>query len=204
MDNILREVESYYTDKILEHGISPKGVDWNSEESQYLRFEQLTTLLKDKSDFSILDYGCGYGALLDFLKVRFDDFEYLGYDISNEMLNRAKEKNPPAARIDWAYSLGEKYCDFAIASGIFNVKLNQNESAWKEYIVVTLKEINKRCIKGFSFNMLTSYSDREYQKDYLFYADPTFYFDYCKKTFSKYVSLLHDYPLYEFTIIVKK
>ena len=52
--------------------------------------------------------------------------------------------------------------------------------------------------------MLTKYSDKEYMRDNLYYADPLFIFDYCKRNFSKQVALLHDYGLYEFTILVKK
>lgn len=50
--------------------------------------------------------------------------------------------------------------------------------------------------------MLTKYSDKEYLRDNLYYGDPMFIFDYCG-TF-KNVALLHDYGLYEFTIIVRK
>jgi hypothetical protein len=73
-----------------------------------------------------------------------------------------------------------------------------------QYILETLEKINALSVKGFSFNILTSYSDKEYMKDNLFYADPLFFFDYCKKNFSKNVSLLHDYDLYEFTLLIKK
>jgi hypothetical protein len=52
--------------------------------------------------------------------------------------------------------------------------------------------------------MLTSYADREKQRSDLYYADPMFFFDYCKRRFSPRIALLHDYPLYEFTILVRK
>jgi hypothetical protein len=41
-------------------------------------------------------------------------------------------------------------------------------------------------------------------RDDLYYADPLFFFDYCKTRFSRFVTLIHDYPLYEFTILVRK
>ena len=41
-------------------------------------------------------------------------------------------------------------------------------------------------------------------KDYLFYADPCELFDFCKTRFSQNVALLHDYGLYEFTILVEE
>jgi SAM-dependent methyltransferase len=204
INDILKEVEDYYSNKIREHGVSAKGVDWNSEASQELRFLQLLKVIKTDEPFSLLDYGCGYGALLDFMKNKFPAFEYLGFDISKEMIARAEEGNPSKKGITWTSALGSQICDYSVASGIFNVKLNQEELLWKEYVEDVLIEMDKRSNKGFSFNMLTKYSDKEYMREYLFYADPMYYFDYCKRHFSKYVALLHDYPLYEFTIIVKK
>ena len=38
----------------------------------------------------------------------------------------------------------------------------------------------------------------------LYFADPLFYFDFCKRTFALDVALLHDYGLYDFTILVRK
>jgi hypothetical protein len=74
---------------------------------------------------------------------------------------------------------------------------------WRAYVLSTIHELNRRATKGFSFNILTSYSDAEFMQRHLFYADPTWLFDYCKQQFSRWVALLHDYPLYEFTVIVR-
>ena len=63
-NKILKEVSDYYSEKLAEHGNTPKGVDWNGEESQVLRFEQLTKVIHQGTVFSVNDYGCGYGALL--------------------------------------------------------------------------------------------------------------------------------------------
>ena len=43
-ERLVGPVERYYSGKVEEHGPSPGGVDWNSVESQELRFEQLLTL----------------------------------------------------------------------------------------------------------------------------------------------------------------
>ena len=87
-------------------------------------------------------------------------------------------------------------------SGIFNVKFDSNDDMWEEFIKNTLVNVNENSIKGFAFNSLTSYVD--YKESHLYYADPMYFFDFCKKNFSKKVSLLHDYDLWEWTIIVKK
>jgi cyclopropane fatty-acyl-phospholipid synthase-like methyltransferase len=204
-DDILNSVNNYYTEKVKEHGITPKGVDWNSLESQEMRFEQLCKVIEVKENFSVLDYGCGYGALFNYLTNLRSSFTYTGFDISAEMISQALKLYGDAGSAKWSTAVADnERFDYSIASGIFNVRLGTNDAEWIEYIKESLSTINKHSEKGFSFNMLTSYSDKEYMRNYLFYADPAYFFDFCKKNFSKYVALLHDYPLYEFTILVKK
>ena len=53
---------------------------------------------------------------------------------------------------------------------------------------------------------LTKYSDADRMTECpdLFYGDPLLFFDFCKRNFSRNVALLHDYGLYDFTILVRK
>lgn len=203
--NIIRQISEYYTEKIELLGATPQGVDWNSAESQILRFEQLAILInKDKNPFSVLDYGCGYGALYSFLSERFVKFDYTGYDISKKMIEEAKKQND-CRSTHWTNEANRiKLHDYLVSSGVFNVKLDNSIKAWEEYLFSALNQFNNLSVKGFAFNILTKYSDKEFMKDSLYYADPCVVFNYCKLNFSKYVSLYHDYPLYEFTIIVRK
>ena len=97
-----------------------------------------------------------------------------------------------------------RIADYIVASGIFDVKLKNKNCEWLNYILETLNRMNEKSKKGFSFNCLTIYSDENYKKNYLYYADPRFFFDYCKRRFSNNIALLHDYFLYEFTILVRK
>ena len=205
MIKILENINHYYTDKIKIYGATPKGVDWNGEESQFIRFEQLSKII-NKDIFSINDIGCGYGKYFEYLQNRFFNFNYYGFDLSQEMIKNAKSlysnKGGGFMQVDNLKNI-EK-ADYSVASGIFSVKMEHNESEWLSYILSTLEQMNEKSIRGFSFNMLTKYSDKEYMRDDLYYADPLFIFDYCKRNFSKQVALLHDYGLYEFTILVKK
>lgn len=204
MNRIKNQVNEYYTSKIKEFGTTPQGVDWNSVESQELRFEILSNLIKEDEHFSVLDFGCGFGSMLAYFETKYNSFDYIGFDVSEEMISTALDIFPNKETVKWITSLPNEKTDYVIASGIFNVKLKNSEEDWLKYILETIEEINKCADKGFSFNILTKYSDEEYMKDYLYYADPLYLFDYCKKHFSKNVALLHDYNLYEFSIIVRK
>jgi len=92
--------------------------------------------------------------------------------------------------------------DYSFVSGTFNVRFEADDKQWIQFIEEKLNELNKFSERGFSFNLLTSYVD--WKEPHLYYGDPCYWFDYCKRYFSKRVTLLHDYPLWEWTIIVKK
>jgi SAM-dependent methyltransferase len=206
----LDDVREYYESRLREHGPTPQGVDWNSEASHNTRFDQLTKVLDrtpHAEEFSILDFGCGYGALVPYLSERFSNFWYVGYDISGEMTARAKSllaaKERPSITLTTDID-SLPVCDFTVASGVFNVRLRASDDEWREHILSTLALIDGRSRRGWAANFLTSYSDPERMTARLFYSDPLFLFDWCKRNVSKWVALLHDYGLHEFTIVVRK
>lgn len=204
-DKIQQSVSDYYTEKLKKFGITPQGVDWNSEQSQVVRFSQLTKVLPPPNQsFSLLDWGCGYGALYDFLLTEGYSLDFSGYDLSSEMIDACRKKFKDKAAQWFVKEEQLLQHDYIIASGIFNVKMEFSNEQWMTYVLATLNSINRLSKAGFSFNVLTSYSDKEYMKDNLFYADPCFFFDYCKRNFSKEVALSHDYKLYEFSILIRK
>jgi SAM-dependent methyltransferase len=203
---ILEEVERYYSGKVQLHGATARGVDWNSAESQRLRFEQLLKVCARAKPFSINDYGCGYGALADYMDESGFDFEYCGFDISDSMIEKAKGLHTPGAH-KLRFVTDEAAltpADYTVASGIFNVRLKTSAEEWEKYALEVLNTIDSLSLRGFSFNMLTKYSDLEFMRENLYYADPLFVFHHCKTHYSSRVALLHDYPLYEFTILVRK
>jgi SAM-dependent methyltransferase len=203
-DDIKSTVNDYYTDKLNRFGPSFQGVDWNSRESQELRFEQLLKICDISSPFVLNDLGCGYGAMYEYMLGKGFQFEYRGYDLSEAMTQKAELLFGDQKNCRFFNGDALQTADYTVASGLFNVKLDISEKNWQSYVFNVLESMNQSSNKGFSFNMLTQYSDKEHMKDTLYYPDPCFYFDYCKKNFSPHIALLHDYPLYEFSILVKK
>jgi SAM-dependent methyltransferase len=201
---LLGDVERYYSKRVKEFGATARGVDWNSPESQALRFEQLERLWKDDEVFTvnIIDYGCGYGALVDYLRTQKRPIRYQGYDISAAMVEQASSR----AGADCSFTTRADQlapADYVVASGIFNVKLDHKSTSWTGYMRRTLAAMKALSKRGFAFNALTSYADEDKQRKDLYYADPGYWFDYCKRAHSARVTLLHDYPLYEFTLLVR-
>ncbi|MFC1546050.1 class I SAM-dependent methyltransferase [Pseudomonadota bacterium] len=209
MNRVFSDINEYYTKKVEKFGATPAGVDWNDEESQHIRFEQLMNVLSDQeAPFAINDLGCGYGGMIDFFQEKYhQSFSFVGYDLSQKMIDSALDKY--SALPNCSFSCIEQMdqvnqSDYTVASGIFNVRMEHSEKEWLAYILETIDQMDASSSKGFAFNMLTKYSDKERMRDDLYYGDPCFFFDYCKKNFSRNVSLTHDYDLYEFTIIVRK
>jgi len=204
LDPIRARVAEFYTETVTQHGETARGVDWNSPQSQQLRLEKLLEVVRGPAPATILDYGCGYGALVDLLRARGTPFRYLGFDISEEMIARARRRHPDEDCTFGTDLVQLGAADYAVASGVLNVKLGTPESEWEPYVASVLDELHRVSRRGFAFNALTSYSDLERRRLDLYYADPCAYFDLCKRRFSKQVALLHDYGLYEFTILVRK
>lgn len=204
----LHQVKAYFKDKLTTYGATAQGADWNSPQSQEIRFDQLIKVIHETSEFSILDYGCGYGALADYLRKKGYEYTlYVGYDILEPMIQTARQLHEGMERIIFTSDIAQiPIMDYAVASGVFNIRLNASYEEWTEYTLTCLEKLNTLTRKGFSVNFLTKYSDKERMEERpdLYFADPCFLFDYCKRRFSKNVALLHDYNLYDFTILVRK
>jgi SAM-dependent methyltransferase len=202
-EDLLGAVERYYSGKLEAHGPTPAGVDWNSAASQELRFEQLLKLCDAGPAFSLNDYGCGYGALREALDRRGLTVDYRGFDISPSMVEEARRRNPPPARFTTRES-DLQPADYAVASGIFNVRLQATDEDWARHLEDTLVRLDALGTRGFAFNVLTLWSDPDRRRADLYYADPLALVEHCRRAHSRRVALLHDYPLYEFTILVRK
>jgi SAM-dependent methyltransferase len=200
----LDRVRSYFDQRLREHGASPRGADWNSEASQNVRFDQLMKVI-EVPRFSILDYGCGYGALANYLDEKGFEAEYHGFDILESAIELARHAHSGKPRRIF-FSEAEKLTpvDYTVASGIFNMRGEQSYEDWTAYVLSVLRQFDALSRKGFASNFLTKYSDAERMRADLYYADPCFLFDTCKRSFGRNVALLHDYKLYDFTLIVRK
>jgi len=204
-ERFFSSLDSYFERTLAEHGATPKGVDWNSTEAQQLRFGQLLRVVDPGAPFSLVDYGCGYGALVPYLEQRELDFTLQGFDVSERMLDHARALYDRPGAVAFT-SVGEELApaDYALASGVFNLRIDVDVDAWTAYALETIDSLDRLSRRGFAFNMLTMYSDRERMREDLYYGDPSLFFAYCKEHCSRNVALLHDYDLYEFTILVRK
>ena len=171
---------------VKEFGATPEGGLWNGEVAQRTRYEQLSKVLDFKyEDVSVCDYGCGYGYYLSYLREVWKGWKgkYIGIDVSEGMIDTALATYGAndEQHVFFAGSRIKEPSDYIVASGVFNLKQDTSDELWKNYILQTIEHFDMNCKKGFAFNALTKYSDEDKLKRDLYYSDPLFLFDYCKR-----------------------
>jgi SAM-dependent methyltransferase len=191
--------------RLADKGIGPAGVYWRDQESMNRRFDQILAVCRhERQKFGFSDLGCGYGAL--FTRARelsLPVTRYIGYDISGKMLEAARSHvRSPHAEFVQGDRL-DRPNDYAFSCGIINMPTpGVSDDQWTSYVEAIVQNLHEHSIRGFAFNSLTTYVD--YRQPDLYYGDPLYFFDLCKKQFSRKVSLLHDADNWEWTIYVRK
>lgn len=187
-----------YEERLKNFGYDLRTLGWRTKRQQYIRFKNLIQI-GNLNNTSVLDLGCGFGDLYDFLSEQNIQVEYTGYDISPKIIEVAIEMHPNLnfevkdILID---KIDNKF-DYILESGIFNWKLTNNYAFVKKMI----KKCFDLCNIGLAFDMMSSYVD--FYDEKLFYYDPVKIFKFCKKL-SKRIVLKHDYMPYEFIIYIYK
>lgn len=202
--SIVNGVAAYYSSKLALHGATAQGVDWNGPASHELRHKQFLRLLDGALGASVLDLGCGFGDFFRYLRAEGHQGHFVGYDVAPNMIAEASRLHGDKGGCEWR--VGAKpteSADFAIASGIFNVKGEIPIETWADYVHETIDILAHAGTRGFAFNALSLSSDPERRRPNLYYADPAKMLSHCLRRYGRSVALLQDYGLFEFTMIVR-
>jgi SAM-dependent methyltransferase len=204
MSEILKPVDEFFSNAVTQYGAAHKAADYPDPDQQIRRFVELSRLFDISKSFNVLDYGCGYGAMLDHLISANHTAAYWGYDICKAMLTAARDSHPGMEdRFLSELPDGVTY-DYVVASGIFSLKMEIPLETWDDVVHETIDKFDTLSLRGFAFNMLTSYREPHRKRSRLYYGDPLHFFDLCFRKYSPNIALTHDYNLWDFTIIVRK
>lgn len=206
LESVYETIEAYYTAKISKHDATPLGVDWTCVATQELRFVQLLKICKFSAPFSLNDLGCGYGALVTYLSRRHpaSDIDYFGIDVSPAMIAHARRLY--SRRPNIRFAKGSKFprnADYSVASGIFNVKLEQEIDVWESFIEQTLAGLKARSRRGFSVNFMLPDRQRHVMNKMLYRTTPERWAEFCQDRLDCSVETIADYGLREFTLLVR-
>lgn len=198
------KVREYYSRTLQCHGATPLGVDWPNVLSQYLRFVQLLKLCRFEQPFSLNDFGCGYGALLEFLAMRHGDaaVTYRGIDISPAMVGAARVR--AADNTLAVFAVGSQcgaLADYSLASGTLNVRLGHPLAEWEAYVEAILIDLEASSRIGFAVNFMLPRDEAPAEAG-LYRTSPERWQPFCEQFGG--VELITGYGLREFTLIVRK
>jgi ubiquinone/menaquinone biosynthesis C-methylase UbiE len=193
----ISETESVYNSRYDLYGRDLKTVGWGKRDDQNLRFEILLRNL-DVRGKTILDVGCGLGDLVPYLASRFgDNFKYIGIDVARRLVEDARRQFEVPDRIEFVhgdiFSIELPSVDISLLSGALSLRVEGIE----EYAERTLSEMCRISRYATTLNFLSKYCDYELEKNQHF--EPEEVFRWARKRCRR-VNLIHDYPLFEFTI----
>ena len=203
--DITRSFIQHYSTKIREHGPNALGVDWGFQDKADLRHDQMLQLVRPDNSGghpSLLDVGCGYGALLDRAKTCGIGLNYSGIDVVPEMTAHGKQLHPEAVFVTGDFletAIARKY-DYLVCNGILTLKLATSIMEMDAYAKALIRKMFDHCNKGICFNVMSNAVNFQDQK--LFYKSPVEMLAFCLSELSKKVRIDHSYPLYEFTTYV--
>ena len=201
MDGSLTNIEisraaELYNNRFDEYGRNIKTVGWGSEIDQKLRFEILLSGI-DPRGKTILDLGCGLGDLIPYLiEKTSNDFKYIGIDVAEKLIVESKKMYDAENiifQIGDIFSVKIEDVDLSVLSGALSFKLDGIE----EYAYSTMNRMFQISKEAACLNFLSTYVDYELPKNQHYVPEKIFS---KAMAISKSVKLIHDYPLYEFTI----
>ena len=155
-----------YRKNVKKYGFTPRGLFWNSRESQENRFKILSKLLLKYSknidnEIRIADIGCGYGDLNSYLLQNFvKKFSYKGYDINPQFIDYCKTLNKNNENFFSVSDYPLETCDFSIMNGTYNYAINENIRRWEKYLIHNLEKCYKHSKIGIIFNLQHSKSTK--------------------------------------------
>ena len=119
-----------------QHGVDEKSLGW-TKNKQGKRFKQISHAF-DLDGASILDIGCGFGDLLDYLHHSYPEasFEYTGIDLMKEFIDVARDKHPGIEFVNtdfFEFGSDRKY-KYIVNCGCFTFLDPKNEEESYGYI----------------------------------------------------------------------
>lgn len=201
------------------HGRTPRAALWSNRRGQSLRFRQLERVFEPevvrrgrpwrrvRGAVTVNDLGCGYGPLFEWLDRRrwlAPDARYIGYDLSERMVESARRAIPDPRAAFYMSGEATEDADYSFASGTFGMKLDVPDADWELHCADVLRSLWARTGRGLAFNMLNQHGRHHRPKDDggLYYADPDHWAAFAeRKLGAARVSLLARYSRHDFTVL---
>lgn len=132
-----------------------RSVHWETKGNQVLRWNTLCEIA-NLSNSKVLDFGCGYGDLFEFLEDEFTGIHYTGIDINPQSIEIARKNRPQLIFLAKQIQETDLTADWILASGAFGYAIPN----YKELYTQTIENLFWRATKGISINLLHTEDSR--------------------------------------------
>ncbi|MBV1707046.1 MAG: methyltransferase domain-containing protein [Hyphomicrobiales bacterium] len=195
----------HYSGKIREHGPNAKGVDWVHEDRAELRQDMMLKVVTEQDraeSVSLLDVGCGYGALLTRAHALELKLDYTGNDLVGDMITHARALHPDSLFVagDFLETEWHETYDYVVCNGIMTFKHHASLLDMEKYCFALMTKMFQLARKGIAFNMMSSRVNFFDPK--LFYRNPIEILSFCQTNLSSKLRLENAYLPFEFTVHV--
>lgn len=170
MGEPLTELHAFYRGLLDLHGVTHQGVGWadrrtpaEGREAFEAHANAILDVRRRKGPCTMLDFGCGWGALQDLIFERSLPIDYTGLDISETAIAAARERFPYGRficsdiRVDGAPGV----YDYAVANGVFACRRGVNHEDFLDFMHDTVLDLFEATRVGVAWNVLSSHVDYE-------------------------------------------
>jgi len=195
-------IKGMYEESFRANGDSPAAL-LTPKGKHALRFRVMDEV-RVEGPYSLLDYGCGLGYLLEFLRKREHPVRYTGVDILPSFVEACRTKFPEGADfhlVDPKAQVQGRY-DVVFSSGVFNIKLGENEAQSKAYAFAKIEELFAVAEQALVCDFLSGFVDFR-QPDSMHFGVEEIA-EFCCRRLSRRFVIRHDLLPYEFTLITYK
>jgi len=198
-----------YKQKFKEFGVSPQSLQWKSKGAAHQRFRQFWAEI-DFNNKSVLDVGCGYGEMGNFLIKKYENVIYKGVDIMPEFIENGKKIYP-----DLDLEIGNYFSrskaevcetityDVVLCSGALNSNFGTKKEnlEFRKKAIKTMFEHTNNCL---AFNVSGGHPKPTNKKgSNIWYSDSLEILEYCM-SLTRRVILRHHYHPTDFTMFLYK
>lgn len=211
-ENQRQRIMTRHAQAIQDRGYAPTALFWENRQVQHLRFEVLWQLLIQhplfqspiKSPIKLLDVGCGFGDFISWLTPNFSLFDYVGIDLSPDMVFAAQCQYPnhqflQGELFDFDWEVNQ--FDFVICSGALNEVVDDKDTEG-DYAKSVIAKMVGLANYGVSFNLLNGRHLWTASRTDLQSFNPDQMRDFCQTLVSKVV-LREDYLENDFSLYLE-